>query len=98
MVILASKGKCKNACDKSVNLRDVNMDSYEDDLKGARDKIEEDLKMRIKVLERETKSLLRTKDKLKKALTECLDRDRDIAVRMNSDILVSKIICATSFE
>lgn len=97
MVILASKGKCKNACDKSVNLRDVDMDSYEDDLKGARDKIEEDLKMRIKVLERETKSLLRTKDKLKKALTECLD-SRDIAVRMSSDILVSKIMYATSFE
>lgn len=96
MVILASKGKCKDACDKSVNLREVDMDSYEDDLNGARDKIEEDLKLRIKVLERETKSLLRTKDKLKKALTECLD-SRDIAVR-SSDILVSKIICVTSFE
>lgn len=90
MVILASKGKCKDACDKSVNLREVDMDSYEDDLNGATDEIEEDLKLRIKVLERETKSLLRTKDNLKKALAECLD-SRDIAVR-SSDILVSKII------
>lgn len=96
MVISASKGKCKDACDKRVNLREVNMDNYEDDGIGARDELEEDLKLHIKVLEKETKSLLRKKDKLKKALTECLDRD--IAYRKSSGILVSKIVCTTSFE
>lgn len=93
MVISASKRKCKGACDKSVNHREA--DSYEDD---ARDEIEEDLKLRIKVLVNETRSLLRTKDKLKKALTECLDRD-PLSYK-TSDMLVSKIlfrklICAT---
>lgn len=92
MDISGGKGKCTDACDKSVNLLVTN--NYEEDGIGARDELEEDLLLQIKVLERETKSLLRTKDELKKALTECLDRVKPI--RKSSDILVSKIICATS--
>lgn len=92
MNISAGKGKCTDACDKSVNLLDA--DNNEEDGIGARDELEEDLLLQIKVLERETMSLLRTKDELKKALTECLDRDKPS--RKSSDILVSKIVCATS--